>query len=68
MKYKIENLSSQQLLILLNNNSLIPLQPRGIVDAIPAEEISNNFVIDRLAKWGLISILKTDTANLPALA
>lgn len=68
MKYKIENKSSQQLLILLNNNSMIPLQPQGVVDAIPAEEISGNFVIEKLAKWGLISILKTDTANLPALA
>ena len=66
MKYKIENLSSQQILILLNNNSVIPLQPRGVVEAIPAEEISNNFVVDRLVKWGLISLLKSDMSHSPA--
>lgn len=70
MSYKIENLTRQEVLILLNNNSLIALEPEQAVASLPLEEIRDNFVVQQLETWGLIAVRKIETAwlTMPAAA
>ena len=56
MTYRIENLASGTVLILLNDNSLVSLEPSEALDALPAEEINNNSAVQKLHKWGLIAL------------
>lgn len=64
----IENLASEKVLILLNNNSLLPLGPKETAAALPVEEIRNNFVVQKLEEWGLIAVRLVETAGLPDLS